>query len=51
MSAEQVLEHYNWVWLNMIPTKGYIKLIDSYEIDLEVQINDYLIAQRKLIID
>ena len=26
LSAEQVIEHYNWVWQNMIPTKGEIKV-------------------------
>ncbi|WP_303315630.1 isochorismatase family protein [Flavivirga abyssicola] len=26
LSAEQVIEHYNWVWQNMIPTKGAIKV-------------------------
>jgi nicotinamidase-related amidase len=24
LSAEKVIEHYNWVWRNMIPTKGKI---------------------------
>ncbi len=24
LSAEKVIEHYNWVWQNMIPTKGKI---------------------------
>ncbi len=33
--AEQVIEHYNWVWQNMIPTKGNIELIDSDEIDIK----------------
>jgi nicotinamidase-related amidase len=26
LRAEQVIEHYNWVWQNMIPTKGEIKV-------------------------
>ena len=26
LKAEQVIEHYNWVWQNMIPTKGNIKV-------------------------
>ncbi len=26
LKAEQVIEHYNWVWQNMIPTKGRIKV-------------------------
>ena len=26
LSAEKIIEHYNWVWQNMIPTKGTIKV-------------------------
>lgn len=26
LSAKQVIDHYNWVWQNMIPTKGAIKV-------------------------
>ena len=26
LKAEKVIEHYNWVWQNMIPTKGKIKV-------------------------
>lgn len=26
LKAEQVINHYNWVWQNMIPTKGKIKV-------------------------
>ncbi|MEO9849514.1 MAG: cysteine hydrolase family protein [Reichenbachiella sp.] len=26
LTAEQVIEHYNWVWQNMIPTKGKIEV-------------------------
>ncbi|WP_205660298.1 isochorismatase family protein [Cognatitamlana onchidii] len=28
LSAKQVIRHYNWVWQNMIPTKGEIKVKD-----------------------
>ncbi|WP_205957968.1 cysteine hydrolase family protein [Flavivirga algicola] len=28
LSAIKVIEHYNWVWQNMIPTKGVIKVED-----------------------
>ncbi|BDD11395.1 isochorismatase (plasmid) [Fulvitalea axinellae] len=37
LTAKQVIDHYNWVWQNMIPTKGRIKVekaekvIDSYK--------------------
>lgn len=27
MQANKVIEHYNWVWQNMIPTKGTIEVI------------------------
>ncbi len=30
LKAEKVIEHYNWVWQNMIPTKGCIK-VESFE--------------------
>ncbi len=30
LSAVKVIEHYNWVWQNMIPTKGMIK-VESFE--------------------
>ncbi|MFK8104508.1 MAG: isochorismatase family protein [Saprospiraceae bacterium] len=26
LTAEKVIEHYNWVWKNMIPTKGRIEV-------------------------
>ena len=29
LKAEQVIEHYNWVWQNMLPTKGQIKVIKT----------------------
>ncbi|GAA3652446.1 isochorismatase family protein [Flavivirga jejuensis] len=30
LNAEKIIEHYNWVWQNMIPTKGIIK-VESFE--------------------
>ncbi|MEC3908542.1 cysteine hydrolase family protein [Tamlana sp. 2201CG12-4] len=33
LSAKQVITHYNWVWQNMIPTKGTIKVEDFYTIN------------------
>ena len=33
LKAERVIEHYNWVWQNMIPTKGTIKVIDFEQIE------------------
>ncbi|RIV38190.1 isochorismatase family protein [Flagellimonas lutimaris] len=27
LSAEKIIEHYNWVWQNMIPTNGKIKVV------------------------
>lgn len=32
LKAEQVIEHYNWVWKNMIPTKGKIKVAKTEKI-------------------
>ncbi|MFS4457525.1 cysteine hydrolase family protein [Maribacter sp. 2304DJ31-5] len=32
LSAEKVIEHYNWVWQNMIPTNGKIKVENYAEI-------------------
>ncbi|MEL6254269.1 MAG: isochorismatase family protein [Bacteroidota bacterium] len=35
--AKQVIDHYNWVWQNMLPTQGFIKVMSKIEIlqDLE----------------
>jgi len=30
LSAEKVIEHYNWIWQNMLPTKGIIK-VEKFE--------------------
>jgi nicotinamidase-related amidase len=32
LKAEKVIEHYNWVWQNMIPTKGQIKVVKTERI-------------------
>ena len=32
LKAEKVIEHYNWVWQNMIPTKGYVKVEKTADI-------------------
>ncbi|MEX0289838.1 MAG: isochorismatase family protein [Flavobacteriaceae bacterium] len=32
LTAEQVIAHYNWVWQNMIPTQGEIKVEKTTEI-------------------
>lgn len=32
LTAEKVIEHYNWVWKNMIPTKGRIEVKNVEEI-------------------
>ena len=32
MKAEKVIEHYNWIWQNMIPTKGSINVMDSEKV-------------------
>jgi len=32
LKAEKVIEQYNWVWKNMIPTKGKIEVFDYEEI-------------------
>ncbi len=34
LSAEKVIEHYNWVWQNMLPTDGIIKVIESGKISV-----------------
>jgi len=35
LNAEKVIEHYNWVWQNMIPTKGKIEVRDLANIKKE----------------
>ncbi|MGS2740897.1 cysteine hydrolase family protein [Sinomicrobium sp. M5D2P17] len=32
LKAEKIIEHYNWVWKNMIPTNGQLKVEKSEEI-------------------
>ncbi|WP_321348897.1 cysteine hydrolase family protein [uncultured Draconibacterium sp.] len=32
LSAEKVIEHYNWVWQNMLPTKGSISVVSFEEL-------------------
>jgi nicotinamidase-related amidase len=32
LTAKQVIEHYNWVWQNMIPTRGKIEVKNCEEI-------------------
>ncbi|PZX46859.1 isochorismatase family protein [Algoriphagus chordae] len=32
LKAEQVIEHHNWIWQNMIPTKGQIRVETTEEI-------------------
>jgi nicotinamidase-related amidase len=36
-TAEKVIEHYNWVWQNMIPTKGKIEVKDFDQIKRETR--------------
>jgi len=38
LNAEKVIEHYNWVWQNMIPTKGKIEVKDL--ISIKKQLNE-----------
>ena len=33
LKAEKVIEHYNWVWQNMIPTKGTVSVKKCGEIN------------------
>ena len=32
LTSQQVIEHYNWVWQNLIPTKGEIRVLRTREI-------------------
>ena len=32
LSAEQIINHYNWVWENMTPTDGSIRVLTTEEI-------------------
>jgi nicotinamidase-related amidase len=29
LDAKQIIDHYNWTWINMIPTKGILRVIDT----------------------
>ena len=33
IDAKRIVEHYNWVWQHMIPTKGSIKVLDFEALD------------------
>ena len=39
LKAHQVIDHYNWVWKNMIPTKGKIEVLSHY-LFLQQVLND-----------
>ena len=32
LNAEQVIVHHNWIWENMTPTEGQIRLVNCYEL-------------------
>lgn len=32
LDAKGIIEHYNWVWQNLIPTKGMVKLLSFEEL-------------------
>lgn len=38
LTAKKVIEHYNWVWQNMIPTKGNIEVKTLEEINNDTTI-------------
>ncbi|WP_346882242.1 isochorismatase family protein [uncultured Algibacter sp.] len=38
LKAEQVIEHYNWVWQNMIPTKGKVDVKTTKKIKSNIYI-------------
>ena len=37
LRAEKIIEHYNWVWKNMIPTRGKIEVRRFDEIENDLQ--------------
>jgi nicotinamidase-related amidase len=37
LKAHQVIEHYNWVWKNMIPTKGELKVKSTEAVKISCQ--------------
>ena len=34
INAKNIVEHYNWIWQNLIPTKGKIKVLDFEDLEL-----------------
>lgn len=34
LPAEKIIEHYNFIWRNLIPTKGFVQVLSSNEIQL-----------------
>jgi nicotinamidase-related amidase len=49
LTAEKVIEHYNWVWQNMIPTKGKIEVKSLEEIKNENRIKAPLKSPSKVL--
>lgn len=39
LRAKQVIDHYNWIWKNMIPTKGKIEVL-PHHLFLQQVLND-----------
>jgi hypothetical protein len=31
LAATKIIEHYNWVWAEMTPTEGIIKVVNTEE--------------------
>lgn len=40
LAAQKVIEHYNWVWSNMIPTKGEVQVKSFDEIEKNTNLRD-----------
>lgn len=49
LTAEKVIEHYNWVWQNMMPTKGKIEVKSLEEIKNENRIKAPLKSPSKVL--
>jgi nicotinamidase-related amidase len=46
LKAVQVIEHYNWVWKNMLSTKGSIRVVPSFAILKELDLKSAMAGRQ-----
>ncbi|WAC13534.1 cysteine hydrolase family protein [Dyadobacter pollutisoli] len=46
LKAVQVIEHYNWVWKNMLSTKGSIRVVPSFAVLKELDLKSAMAGRQ-----